>query len=130
MQRFSTLLVSDQFISDPKRKPAILSNQFQSVFTREDLSSVPSLGMTNHIPTMPTISITANGIENLLCNLDANKAMGPDRISPYILKHCAAEICHLYTITQHRELTIRLAKANICPIFKKDNQSSLSNYRP
>ena len=71
----STLFVNDQFISDPKGKAATLSNQFQLLFTREDLSSVPSLGRNNYISTMPTISITANGIENILCNIDPNKAM-------------------------------------------------------
>ena len=33
---------------------------------------------------MPAISITIHGIENLLGNLDPNKAMGPDKISPYM----------------------------------------------
>ena len=71
----STLLVNDQFISDAKGKVATLSNQFQLLFTREDLSSVPSLSRNNCITTMPSISITANGIENILCNIDPNKAM-------------------------------------------------------
>ena len=54
--------------------------------------------MINQIPTMPAISITSNGIKNLLCNLDPNKAMGPDKISPYILKYCAAEISPILQI--------------------------------
>ena len=131
----STLLVNDQFISDPEGKATTLSNQFQSVFTREDLSSVPSLDTINHIPTMPAISITSNGIKNLLCNLDPNKAMGPDKISPYILKYCAAEISPILQIifTQSLntgELPSDWLKANICPVFKKGNRSSPSNYRP
>ena len=84
---------------------------------------------------MPAISITSNGIKNLLCNLDPNKAMGPDKISPYILKYCAAEISPILQIifTQSlntRELPSDWLKANICPIFKKGNRSSPSNYRP
>ena len=131
----STLLVNDQFISDPEGKATTLSNQFQSVFTREDLSSVPSLDTINHIPTMPAISITSNGIKNLLCNLDPNKAMGPDKISPYILKYCAAEISPILQIIFTQSLNTGklpsdLLKANICPVFKKGNRSSPSNYRP
>ena len=88
----STLLDNGEYISDPKGKASTLSNQFQSVFTIEDHNSVPSLHSIHHISTMPAISISTQGICNLLCNLDASKAMGPDRISPYILKYCAAEI--------------------------------------
>ena len=85
--------------------------------------------MINHIPTMPAISITNNGIKNLLCNLDPNKAMGPDKISPYILKYCAAEISPILQIifTQSLntgELPSDWLKANICPVFKKGNRSS------
>ena len=91
--------------------------------------------MINHIPTMPAISITSSGIKNLLCNLDPNKAMGPDKISPYILKYCAAEISPILQIifTQSLntgELPSDWLKANICPVFKKGNRSSPSNYRP
>ena len=43
-------LVNDQFISDPEQKATTLSNQFQTIFIREDLSSVPSLDTINHIP--------------------------------------------------------------------------------
>ena len=39
----STLLIDNQSVSDPKGKAITLSNQFQSVFTREDLSNVPVL---------------------------------------------------------------------------------------
>ena len=61
--------------------------------------------------------------------------MGPDRISPYILKHCAAEISPILQVIFTQSLnTGKLPsdwqKANICPIFKKDNCSSPSNYRP
>ena len=39
----STLLIDNQSVSDHKEKAITLSNQFQSVFTREDLSNVPVL---------------------------------------------------------------------------------------
>ena len=50
--------------------------------------------MDNHtdVPNMPDISISQAGIYQLLTSLDEHKASGPDRISPYILKHCADEI--------------------------------------
>ena len=84
---------------------------------------------------MAAISITTHGIENLLGNLDPNKAMGPDKISPYILKYCAAKISPILQLifTQSLntgQLPSDWQKANICPVFKKGNRSNPSNYRP
>ena len=84
---------------------------------------------------MPAISISTQGICNLLCNLDASKAMGPDRISPYVLKYCAAEISPILQIIFMQSLnTGQLPsdwlRANICPVFKRGNRSTPSNYRP
>ena len=84
---------------------------------------------------MPAISISTQGICNLLCNLDASKAMGPDRISPYILKYCAAEISPILQLifTQSLntgQLPSDWLRANICPVFKRGNRSTPSNYRP
>ena len=124
------------YISDPKGKASTLSNQFQSVFTIEDHNSVPSLHSIHHISAMPAISISTQGICNLLCNLDASKAMGPDRISPYILKYCAAEISPILQLifTQSLntgQLPSDWLRANICPVFKRGNRSGTpSNYRP
>ena len=39
----SPLLVNDSIVSDPQRKAAALSDQFQTVFTLEDTSNVPKL---------------------------------------------------------------------------------------
>ena len=46
----------------------------------------------------PLISFNVNGIQNLLSNLDCNKAHGPDGISPYMLKSCSAEIAPILEI--------------------------------
>ena len=131
----STLLIDNQSVSDPKEKAITLSNQFQSVFTREDLSSVPVLEANTCIQAMPSISFNVNGIQNLLSNLDPNKAHGPDEISPYILKSCSAEIAPILEVIFKQslntgELPSDWLTANICPIFKKGNHSSPSNYRP
>jgi len=88
-----TLKVNGQCISDSKSKATVLNNYFKSVFTNEDLSRIPSMeGSGSPLPSIPNVTFTVPGIQHQLSILDANKASGPDYISPYILKHCAEEI--------------------------------------
>ena len=54
------------------------------------------------VPSMPNITITQFGIYKLLTTLNEHKASGLNRISPYILKHCADKITPiLYVIFNH-----------------------------
>ena len=41
--RVSPLLVNDSLVSDSVGKAAAVSDQFQSMFTREDVSNIPNL---------------------------------------------------------------------------------------
>ena len=130
-----TLLIGDQTIHHAKDKANALNNHFKSVFTKENLLTMPTMDSNIEVPNMPNISISQSGIHKLLVTLDTNKASGPDSISLYILKHCADEITPiLHVIFNHSLSTNSLPsdwlKANICPVFKKGNHSSVSNYRP
>ena len=75
-------------IDDTRQKAAILNKQYHSVFTPEcENEELPSL--TDNYPSMPEITVTANGTEKLLNKLDPSKATGPDEISSRILKQYA-----------------------------------------
>ena len=72
---FPPLTTDGVTTSKSKDKADILNHQFYSVFTDEDLSSIPS--PTNSFLIMPaTISLNVEGIYRLLNDLDANKAPG------------------------------------------------------
>ena len=47
----TALLIDNQLVSDPKGKEIALSNQFQSVFSREDLSNVSTLEVNTSTQT-------------------------------------------------------------------------------
>ena len=84
---------------------------------------------------MPTISFNVEGIYRLLNDLDVNKAPGSDKIPNGILKYCATEIAQILQVIFNQSLTTGnlpddWLTANIMPIFKKGNRSSLLNYRP
>jgi len=89
------------------------------------MSDTPS-----YIPDMP---ISQHGIQDLLSTFDVQKASVPDLISPYILKHCANEIAPILQVIFTQSLSTSslpfdMLSANICPVFKKGNRSSASNY--
>ena len=106
------------------------------MFTEEDLSKVPNIEDAEvTIPNISPIIFTQSGIQHLLSTLDVSKASGPDRVSPYILKHCAEELSPVLQIIFTQSLTTGVLppdwlSANICPVYKKGSRSSPCNYRP
>ncbi len=78
-------------VSDSTKKAELLNNQFKSVFTNEDMSTIPAPLQTICKP-ISDITIHTEGIEKLLTELNPNKATGPDSISPRILKDLAPEL--------------------------------------
>ena len=93
-----------------------------SVFTKEDLSKAPNIEDAEvTIPNISPIIFTQSGIQHLLSTLDVSKASGPDRVSPYILKHCAEELSPVLQIifTQSPSTGVLppdWLSANICPV--------------
>ena len=121
-------------ISDNAKKAKLLNQQFHSVFTQEDMSSIPNM-TKGHLPTMPGFKIHQTGVQKLLANLKPNKATGPDDIPPRILKETAEEITPILTLIFQRSidtgsLPTDWKKANVSPIYKKGDRTKASNYRP
>ena len=80
-----------------KDKANILNDQFQSVFTREDIEtqSLPSMPLL--YPIMSDIQITREGVRRLLKNLKAHKAPGPDGITPRVMKELLEPVASILT---------------------------------
>jgi len=64
-----SLSVRSTSVTDGFSKANTLNNQFASVFTREDISTIPSVSCPLY-PDMDNIEIEVNGVANLLTNLD------------------------------------------------------------
>ena len=84
---------------------------------------------------MPDISITITGTENLLKNLNPNKASGPDEISPKLLKELHHEIAPILTKifkgSLHSGIVPDDSKSTfVAPVYKKGPKCKPSNYRP
>ena len=105
--------------TDSVAKANVLNKQFSSVFTREDLSSIPEIS-GEPIPDIPPLHIEIEGVKHLLENLDRHKAVGPDNIPSKLLKETASLMAPLLTyiyipiFTSPREITNRMETCLHC----------------
>ena len=119
--------------SDPKDKATILNNQFTSVFTKEETSSIPPM-QGKPSPSMPDFTVGVPGVRKLL-ELVVHKAAGPDNIPTRYLKDFAEEIAPALTLVyeaslQQGEVPADWRIAHVTPVFKKGYHSKPANYRP
>ncbi len=130
-----TLLKKDGIShSDPMTKASILNDQFSSVYTNEDLTTVPTVAGSPS-PPMADFSIDSKGVLKILRDLNPHKAQGPDNIPPQLLKECAHEITPALTLLFQASLHQGSVpddwkQAIITPVYKKGDKSAPANYRP
>ena len=79
--------------------------------------------------------ITPDEIELVLKSLSVGKAVGPDGINNRILREIAHEFsvpfCSLVNLSLQLGMVPDIWKvSNVCPIYKKDDPTLVSNYRP
>ena len=129
-----TLRHNDNIYNDNHTKAQLLNNYFTSVFTPHSSETPPTISDLP-FPAISTISVDANGVLNLLNELDISKAPGPDKIPAHFLKLCSIEIAAILilifqaSIHQSR-VPPDWKQANIVPVFKKGDRTLCSNYRP
>ena len=130
----SALKENGKLHPDPTSKANILNRQYQSVFTHEDKTHIPTPdGLP--FPSMPEITVNPAGVEKLLRQLNPSKASGPDNIPAKILKECSRELAPLITTLftktiQEGKIPCDWKEANITAVFKKGDRNIPSNYRP
>ena len=133
-QGVSPLRKRGQLHSDAPTKANILSEQFKSVFTKDDphtsTKQLPGAGF----PHIPPLAVEQHGIEKLLRALNPNKASGPDQI-PARMQALSAEISPAITVffqmsINAEEVPSQWKKAWITPVFKKAGCVEAANYHP
>ncbi|MES9880859.1 MAG: reverse transcriptase family protein [Sedimenticola sp.] len=151
----SPLQKDGKLCSDTREKADILNDQFRSVFTPksplllsqlsqmkvQELAEKSLLDPTKSplspsaCPIMPDLHISTKGIQTLLKNLKTEKASGPDKLQPLLLKELKDEISPILQVIFTRSLETGVmptewAIANVAPLFKKGEKSLAENYRP
>ena len=128
----SPLLNQDGFLhSRGSSKAEILNHQFQSVYTKENLTNIGQ----SKIPSMKPITISTPGVIKLLKHLKPHKASGPDNIPTRLLIMVAEEIAQMLTTIFQTSLDTATVpsdwrEALITPLYKKGPRNIPANYRP
>ena len=84
---------------------------------------------------LKTIKISVTEVKKLLLKVDVKKALGPDNISPYVIKKCAYQIAKplttIFNLCLAKRIWPRIWKlARVICIHKKKSRSNVENYRP
>ena len=116
-------------------KADCLNEYFSSISSINDQNaSLPVFtAKTNNF--ISDIYVTEAEIYETILSLNVNKACGPDSISHKMLKGVAKSICKPLALLFNRSINEGIFPdcwkvANVVPIFKKGDRSSVTNYRP
>ena len=121
-------------VIDSRGKTEILNEQYDSVFTDEDMNNIPKMGNST-VQDIHKLVVTEPGVIKLLKKLDISKAIGPDLIPSRILREAADQIAPFLTYIYNQTLTSGTVPsnwklANITAIYKKGDCTQAVNYRP
>jgi len=84
---------------------------------------------------MDCIEVNVEGVNQLLSNLDPQKAGGPENIPTRFLKEFSTQLAPCFKIIflaslEQGIVPINWRKAFVVPIYKKGDHSSPANYQP
>jgi hypothetical protein len=111
-QGVTPLRKDDGFLySDTETKAEILNDQFHSVYTREDMTSMPEKGQSPY-PDMPDIHIGEAGVLKLLNNMSPNMVLSTYWSWVFLASLCTVVFRCLY-LAQSFVLFVCLALENV-----------------
>ncbi|PJE78267.1 hypothetical protein CI610_02800 [invertebrate metagenome] len=128
------ITVNNSIIYDDLEKANAFNNFFSSQSTINDTNiHPPDLLQPPH--TLANIVISRQDVLDAIHSLNTRKAAGPDLISPRLIKEAADILSYPLQLVFNLSLTSSTfpspwKKAHVTPVFKKDDPSVISNYRP
>ena len=123
------------FTSSDQQKADALNHQFASVFTEEDTDHYPQANELNIQHLLENLEVTECQVKEKLQKLRSDKAPGPDKVHPHILKSFADTLSKplaiIFNLTLvQKKLPSIWKTGNISAIFKKGDKALPQNYRP
>ncbi len=115
-------------------KAELLNSFFISVFTRENVESMPLI-TSSDIEPISNLVVTEESVQKKLMKLNPCKSSGPDELHPKVLKELSHVISKPLAMIMQMSLNEGTLPrswkdAHVTPIFKKGKKSKTTNYRP
>ena len=118
-------------------KANTLNEYFSTVFIRENVDDMPpeNEGLHTNGAFVTELRVTPDAVTKLLNKLNKDKAQGPDKIPPRVLKELSVPLGIPLSILFNKsldegQLPQEWRSAEVTAIFKKGTKSSPGNYRP
>src|SRR2546425_13278610 len=129
---------SKQILNSNVENANLLNTYFSSVFTVENLNSVPTpneMFSGNSDQTLTNIHITEDIVLAKLNQINVNKCQGSDQVHPKLLYELRSEIVKPLTVLFKLFLQLGIVpqdwrEANVAPLHKKGSREKPENYRP
>ena len=92
------------FTKSNKEKAELLNIFFTTVFTKENLETLPEVTDRVVKSNLENIVISDTEVFKLLRELDASKSMGPDNVHPFLVKNLAGVFVKPLTLIFQKSL--------------------------
>ena len=133
-----SLVLEDGSVAHTAQEKAdLLAKHFSGKMCVPNPKSVPPtlLRVVSDSDSLVTVRTSEAEVRALLLQLDINKAVGPDTLSPRLLRRCAAELgrplSSLFNYCLRTSTWPTMWKiSSVVPVHKKNLKSEAKNYRP
>ena len=130
-----------KIVTSDQEKAEIFNEHFSSIDQKladrlPDAEYQNSSSLINRVtPTVMDINITYESVSQGLLNLKPDKACGPDKVSPKLLKSAGRalipSLLSLYNSSaKSNSVPNQWKNANVLSLYKKDDETEKGNYRP
>ena len=129
------LNINGQILESDQEEATALNEYFSSRATVNDTNKSLPLIVPLTYPALTSITMSEQGVHDVLKSLNASKSCGPDLINPRLLKEGADIIKTPLTKLSNLSLdkgdfTHTWKMANVTPVHKKNEKTLPGNYRP
>jgi hypothetical protein len=133
--RSQPLDCNGNMLFDDKEKADAFNNYFAAQSNVDDSKTpLPPLNRSSEA-TLHDIEVNPDEVTDILATLNTTKASGPDLIHPRLLREGANQLGFplailINTSMKEGKFPKQWKLANVSPIYKKDDKSLVTNYRP